>query len=191
MRYNARRLGQLIDDLLSFSGIGRRELCIGAVDPASIVRDVLDDFEHLTRGRRIEFELRELASCEADAALLSLVFSNLISNAIKYTRLRDHATVVVGCEKRDGEAHYYVRDNGVGFDMRHATELFGIFQRLHARGEFEGTGVGLAIARRVVERHGGRIWADSEPDRGATFWFTLGGAGAGPRVKAPREMAVA
>ncbi len=193
MRHNAHRVGQLIDDLLSFSGISRRELSIEAVDARGIVQDVLEDFRPETRGRRIDIEVRTLPECHADAALLSLVFSNLLSNAIKYTRPREHARVVVGSELRNGEQIFFVRDNGVGFDMAYSDLLFGIFQRLHTRAEFEGTGVGLAIARRVVERHGGRIWAESAPDQGATFYFTLAAPRRSPTdgsVRA-RESAVA
>lgn len=182
MSHNAHRVGQLIDDLLAFSGIGRRELSIQTVDARAIVRDVLEDFRPETQGRRIDIEVRALPACRADEALLSLVFSNLLSNAIKYTRPREHARVVVGSELRNGEQVFFVRDNGVGFDMAYAGLLFGIFQRLHTRTEFEGTGVGLAIARRVVERHGGRIWAESAPDQGATFFFTLA-----PARRAPQD----
>jgi len=173
MRHNATRLGRLIDDLMTFSGIGRRELHIERIDPRGVVRDVLDDLAHDMRGRNVEVDVHELPLCLADDSLVSLVFSNLLSNAVKYTQPRALARIVVGCDTVNGEDVFFVRDNGVGFDMRYAADLFGLFQRLHGKNEFEGTGMGLAIARRVVERHGGRIWAEAELHKGATFFFTL------------------
>lgn len=189
MRHNATRLGRLIDDLMTFSGIGRRELHIERVDPRSLVRDVLDDLAPDMRGRHVDVDVHELPLCLADDSLVSLVFSNLLSNAVKYTRPRQIARVVVGCESRNGEDVFFVRDNGVGFDMRYAADLFGLFQRLHGKNEFEGTGMGLAIARRVVERHGGRIWAEAELDKGATFYFTLMEARPLPRREPSPERA--
>ncbi len=173
IRYNTERLFRLIEDLLAFSGVANQELRVEEVELARIVRDAIDDFAEETRGRRVEFEVRVLPACRADAALLSLVFSNLISNAIKFTRPRELARIVVGGEVRDGEAVFFVRDNGVGFDSERAGRLFNLFQSLHSREEFDGTGLGLAIARRVVERHGGRIWAEARPGQGACFWFSL------------------
>ncbi|MBK7877754.1 MAG: HAMP domain-containing protein [Planctomycetes bacterium] len=183
LRYNVERLFRLIEDLLAFSGISNQELRIESVDLARIVRDAIDDFADETRGRRVEFEVRELPPCRADSALLSLVFSNLISNAIKFTRPRELARIVVGAERRGDQVAYFVRDNGVGFDTEQAGKLFLLFQRLHAREEFDGTGLGLAIARRVVERHGGQIWAEAQPTGGACFYFTLPHA---PSVRSER-----
>jgi light-regulated signal transduction histidine kinase (bacteriophytochrome) len=138
-------------------------------------------------GRQVEVAIGQLPGCEADPALLKQVFVNLLSNALKYTKPRNPARIEVGALMH-GEAEsvladatvYYVRDNGVGFDMRYVEKLFGVFQRLHKAEEFEGTGVGLAIVHRIVSRHGGRIWADATVDRGATFYFTLAGADATP-----------
>jgi light-regulated signal transduction histidine kinase (bacteriophytochrome) len=130
--------------------------------------------ELMPAARRVDIEVGHLPPCDADPTLLYQVFENLISNAIKYTRDRDPAVVAVGSEDRDGETVYFVKDNGAGFDMQYAHRLFGVFQRLHRTDEFDGTGVGLAIAHRIVARHGGSIWAEAAPGQGATFSFTLG-----------------
>ncbi|MGZ4125491.1 MAG: sensor histidine kinase [Actinomycetota bacterium] len=177
IRINAQRMGQLIDDLLAFSRIGRQQPTKHDVDPARIVAAALRDLESEREGRDVEIVLDELPRCVADPALLELVFLNLLSNALKYTRGRADARIEVGAiPSGDGSpATFFVRDNGVGFDMRYADKLFGVFQRLHPADRYEGTGVGLATVQRVVERHGGRVWADAAPDRGATFFFTLTG----------------
>jgi len=174
-RDNARRMGQLIDDLLAFSRLSRQPLHKQPVAPANLARQALQDlhFEHV--GRRVEITISDLPICQADPALLKQVFANLLSNALKYTRQREAAVIEVGCREEGGERVYYVKDNGVGFDMRYAHKLFGVFQRLHSAEEFEGTGVGLANVQRIIHRHGGRIWAEAEVDRGATFYFTLPG----------------
>jgi len=125
-------------------------------------------------GRQIELRIGDLSPCQGDPSLLMQVWTNLLSNALKYTRRRESAVVEVGCASGAGETVYFVRDNGTGFDMQYADKLFGVFQRFHHAEEFEGTGVGLAIAERVIHRHGGRIWADAAVDRGATFYFNLG-----------------
>lgn len=173
MRHNSNRLGHLIEDLLSFTGIGRQELRFERVQPRDLVRDVLDDFDRELSGRSVEFEVRDLPACDADAGLLSLVYSNLISNAIKFTRHRERASIVIGSEVRDAKVVYFVRDNGAGFEMDESKHLFELFQRLHVDSDFQGTGLGLAISRRVIERHGGSIWAEAKPGVGACFYFTL------------------
>ncbi len=178
VRDNARQMGQLVDDLLAFSRLGRQALNKQRVAPADIARQALDGLWSEQDGRRIEISIEDLPPCEADPGLLKQVFVNLLSNALKFTRKRDVAVVGIGCRK-DGEnpdqCVYFVRDNGVGFDMRYADKLFGVFQRLHPAVEYEGTGVGLAIVQRIIHRHGGRVWAQADVNKGATLYFTLEG----------------
>lgn len=164
---NAQGMARLIDDLLVFSRYGRQPLNKQDVDPAPIIRAVLA--EALPAGGRVEVLIGALPRCMADPALLRVALGNLISNAVKYSAKVDAPRIEIG---HDGGA-YFVRDNGVGFDMAHTANLFGVFQRLHRKEDFEGTGVGLAIVKRIVERHGGRVWAQSEPGKGASFYFTL------------------
>lgn len=172
---NARQMGLMVDDLLEFSRLGRQPLKKQPVDLAGVVRRALELLEPALEGRRIELSVGALASCEGDPALLGQVFVNLIGNAIKYSNGRTPARIELGSGPgAAGEPVYYVKDNGAGFDMRYANKLFGVFQRLHGS-DYEGTGVGLAIVQRIVHRHGGRIWAEAEVDKGATFFFTLGG----------------
>jgi len=176
IRDGSDQMSALINDLLAFSKLGRQAMVRQVVDLDQVCREALLDLGHEHAGRRVELRLQPLGSAESDAALVRVIFVNLLANAFKYTRSRDPATVEVG---RSGDAGgrtpvYFVRDNGVGFDMADSAKLFGLFQRLHHAHEFEGTGVGLATVRRIVERHGGRIWAEAEPNAGATFFFTLG-----------------
>ena len=175
VRDSAIHMGRLIDDLLAFSHLGRQPLNKRTVSPANLVQEALEDLGKDQEGRRIHLSVKDLPPCEADPALLKQVFMNLLSNAIKFTRTRDAAQIEVGSFDREGAPVYYVKDNGVGFDMQYAGKLFGVFQRLHRAEEFEGTGVGLAIVHLVVSRHGGRVWAEAASDKGATFYFTLGG----------------
>jgi signal transduction histidine kinase len=175
VRTNSQKMGQLIDDLLGFSRLGRQPLRTQPVALDDLVREVLEDLRADQKGRVISFSVGELGSAEADPALLKQVFSNLLGNAIKFTRNTSAAVVEVGCRApANGEARtYYVKDNGAGFDMQYADKLFGVFQRFHRVEEFEGTGVGLAIVQRIINRHGGRIWADAKQGEGAVFYFTL------------------
>ncbi len=171
----AAEMSQLINDLLGFSRLGRQAPAMRKVDLGRLCREVFEDLAGERRGRRVELRVQTLPRAQGDPALLRIVFANLLSNAIKYTRSRQPALIEVGAA---GPAAgpgpvYFVRDNGVGFDMQHAAKLFEVFQRLHHTHEFEGTGVGLATARRIIERHGGRIWAEAAPESGATFFFTL------------------
>ena len=171
---SSRRMSALIDDLLAFSRIGRAELSMGRVDLDALVREVVADLEMATRGRSIEWQIAPLGPVVGDFPLLRQAFANLIDNAIKYTQPREVARIELGAAGyEDGRRIFFIKDNGVGFNMAHAGRLFGIFQRLHRAQEFEGTGVGLANVHRIVTRHGGRVWADAEPDRGATFYVSL------------------
>ena len=174
IREGTQRMGALIDDLLAFARLSRQPLNKSSVDTGKLVRNVLEDLSMQREGRQIELRIGDLSPCQGDPSLLMQVWTNLLSNALKYTRRRESAVVEVGCASGAGETVYFVRDNGTGFDMQYADKLFGVFQRFHHAEEFEGTGVGLAIAERVIHRHGGRIWADAAVDRGATFYFNLG-----------------
>ncbi len=174
MRQNAHEMGRLIDDLLNFSKLGQRSLQITAVDPAAIARELIQSFRNEPGNREVEFIIESLPACQADPILFKQVLANLLSNAIKFSRTRDHPIVEIGSVMKSGRQVYFVRDNGVGFDMRYADKIFGVFQRLHDADEYEGTGVGLAIVHRIIELHGGSIWVESEVDRGTTFYFTCG-----------------
>ncbi len=170
-----RRMGMLVDDLLNLARIGRHELRLQVTGLDSIVRDVIADLKPDTEGRVLEWKISGLPYVEGDPALLKIVFQNLLSNGLKYSRPRAHAVIEIGREQLDGQPVIFVRDNGVGFNMKYADKLFGVFQRLHRIEDFEGTGVGLATVQRIVQKHGGRILAHAELDRGATFYFCLGG----------------
>jgi PAS domain S-box-containing protein len=177
VRENTQQMGQLIDALLSFSRLSRQPLQKQRVAPVEIVEQVLRELAPAKQERRVEVAVADLPLCDADPALLKRVYANLLDNAFKYTRVREQAVIEVGwrAEKPDGnQIAYFVKDNGVGFDMRYAHKLFGVFQRLHRAEEFEGNGVGLATVQRIVRRHGGTVWAEADVNRGAKFHFTLG-----------------
>jgi signal transduction histidine kinase len=171
-------MGHLVDDLLAFSRLGRQALRTQRVSMKGIVDRALAELSPALEGRQVELVIGELPDAECDPALIEQVFVNLLSNAFKYSRRREHARVEVGVLEGNATEGptYFVRDNGAGFDMDYAGKLFGVFQRMHRSEDFEGTGVGLAIVHRVIERHGGRIWAEAKVDAGATFYFTLKGA---------------
>jgi len=176
VRANAHRMGKLIDDLLAFSRLGRAPIRTQPVEMTPLVQQVVDELALDANGREVEFSVGPLGSAEIDPALLKHALTNLVGNAIKFTRDRNPGVVEIGRRAENGEddaAVYYVKDNGAGFDMKYAGKLFGVFQRLHSSAEFPGTGVGLAIVQRVIQRHGGRVWADAKPGEGATFYFTL------------------
>jgi light-regulated signal transduction histidine kinase (bacteriophytochrome) len=173
IRASAKQMGELIDDLLAFARLGRQPVRKQSVETVQLVRATLAELQTTYTGRQIEINIGDLPSCNGDPSLLKQVWINLLSNALKYTRKRDAAIVEIGCLEEKGVKVFFVRDNGTGFDMRYADNLFGVFQRLHSAEDYEGTGVGLAIVQRIVQRHGGRVWADAAVDRGATFHFTL------------------
>ncbi|MBI5505418.1 MAG: CHASE3 domain-containing protein [Deltaproteobacteria bacterium] len=167
-------MGQLIDDLLEFSRTGRAEMQATAVALDSLLQDSIRDLEMATQGRTIVWEIAPLPHVMGDPAMLRQVLANLVGNAVKYSRQRDPAQIAIGCAgEENGRAILFVRDNGAGFDMKYVDRLFGVFQRLHRAEEFEGTGIGLATVRRIITRHGGRVWAEATPNEGATFYFTV------------------
>jgi light-regulated signal transduction histidine kinase (bacteriophytochrome) len=167
-------MGQLIDDLLAFSRMGRSDLSEGRVELGALVQETLRGLEFATSEQNIDWTIALLPPVIGDFAMLKQVLANLLGNAAKYTRHRDVAHIEVGCAgEEEGRSILFVRDNGAGFDMQYAHKLFGVFQRLHRAEEFEGTGIGLATVRRIIARHGGRVWAEGKLDHGATFYFTL------------------
>ena len=188
----SREMSTLIDDLLAFSRMGRAELSETRVDLDKLVQATLPDLKRAAPGRNILWKIPPLPAVQGDPAMLSQVLANLLGNAVKYTRPRDPAQIELGCAgQEDGRSILFVRDNGVGFDPQYTSKLFGVFQRLHRSDEFEGTGIGLAIVRRIIGRHGGRTWAEGQVNAGATFYFTLKPAapreGTRPTGNPPRE----
>jgi signal transduction histidine kinase len=176
---SARQMSQLIDALMRLSYVGRCTLEIQPVDVAALVHGVVDELRQAPPPRDRSVRVGSFPETWADAPLLKQLFVNLLSNAFKFTRRTDRPVIEVGCERRDQERVFFVRDNGPGFDMARSARLFDAFQRFHRADEFEGSGVGLSIVKRIVQRHGGRIWAESAPGAGASFHFTLGAAAAG------------
>ncbi len=170
---SARLMGTLIDDLLKFSRTGRGEMSRERIDMNQVLQEALGPVRDGSAGRTVEWVIGDLPPAQGDAALLRQVWANLLGNAVKYTRSRGVARIEVGARETNDEIIFAVKDNGVGFEMKYAGKLFGVFQRLHSQTEFEGTGIGLATVQRIVNRHGGRVWAEAEPDRGATFFFAL------------------
>ena len=170
---SAKQMGILIDDLLAFSRMGRSEVKKSKVHLGYLVEGILKDLREETKDRDIAWKVGELPEAYCDGSMLRLVFVNLISNAVKFTRPRPRADIEIGCIPGKDEFIFFVRDNGVGFDPKYQDKLFGVFQRLHHQDEFEGTGIGLANVRRLIHRHGGRTWADGEIEKGAAFYFSL------------------
>jgi len=173
IRDSVRMMGQLIDDLLALSRVGRAELSAVTLDIGGVIREVWAELMAANPDRLLLLKLAELPPCTGDRVLIRQVLVNLLGNAVKFTRGRIEPLIEVAADNREGKTVYYVRDNGAGFDMQYHDKLFGVFQRLHSDAEFEGTGVGLAIVQRIIQRHGGRVWAEGEVDKGATFFFTL------------------
>lgn len=170
--HNSKMMGQLIDDLLTFSRLGRKELVMHKVDMEALAKSCIKQLLQ-NQSLPVVFKTGSLPSCTGDATMLKQVWLNLISNAIKYSAKKENPKVEIGHHEKDGQIIYYVNDNGVGFDMTYSEKLFGVFQRLHRQEEFEGTGVGLALVKRIIDKHKGRIWADAAVGQGATFYFSL------------------
>ena len=171
---SAKRMGNLIDDLLAFSRLGRAEAKMKAVDLQQVVKEAIAEVSRDTRDRDIAWKIGALPACHGDSSMLKLVVVNLVSNAVKFTRMRTRAEIEIGCVDKDNdELEVFVRDNGAGFDMQYANKLFGVFQRLHLAEQFEGTGIGLATVQRITHRHGGQVRAEGAVDQGATFYFSL------------------
>jgi PAS domain S-box-containing protein len=177
---NVARMGQLIDDLLRLSRATRTSLSRTTVDISALALEVIDELRLAEPGRQVETVVADALVATGDSHLIKLALDNLLSNGWKFTGKREQAVIEVGAARQDGEQVFYVRDNGAGFDMRYAGKLFDPLQRLHTAADFEGNGIGLAIVHRIVSRHGGRIWAESEPGKGASFFFTLTPNGANP-----------
>ncbi|HEX3353095.1 MAG TPA: ATP-binding protein [Terriglobales bacterium] len=170
-----RKMGQLVDELLTLARVGRQTPNLQVTGLSSIVREVIALLQPESEGRQVEWKITELPFVECDPTLIKQVFQNLISNSLKYSRPRSLAVIEIGQIQENGQPAIFVRDNGVGFSMKYADKLFGVFQRLHRAEDFEGTGVGLATVQRIIKKHQGRVWAEAELDKGATFYFTIGG----------------
>jgi signal transduction histidine kinase len=173
IRGNTQNMGRLIDDLLAFSRLSRKQIEASPVNMTELANDVFQQLKDAFIDQNIQFNLAALPGTAGDPSLIRQVFVNLLSNAAKYSRPRAQTVIDVNGRCENGDCIYYVKDNGVGFDMTYAQKLFGVFQRLHSVEEFEGTGVGLAIVQRIIHRHGGRVWAEGKVDEGATFYFSL------------------
>jgi two-component system, sensor histidine kinase and response regulator len=176
IRNAARNMARLVEDLLNMARLGRERMSLRMTDLNAVLESVLRELQAETGARNIEWRIGKLPAVDCDPGLMRPVLSNLLGNAVKYTRRREQAIIEVDHLSSGGETVIFVRDNGAGFDPKYADKLFGVFQRLHSAEEFEGTGVGLATVQRIVQKHGGRVWAEGEVDKGATFFFTLGPA---------------
>ncbi len=173
VRENTKKMGQLIDDILLLSRAGRQEMRISSIDMESLVNTIFEEMKLSIGDRDVQLNIKSLPPAYGDRTLINQVLTNLISNSIKFTKIREKAIIEVGAKEGKDENVYYVKDNGAGFDMKYVNKLFGLFQRLHGADEFEGTGVGLSIVQRIIRRHGGRVWGEGEIDNGATIYFTL------------------
>jgi len=173
IRLNAHKMGQLIDDILAFSQLSRKKMSASELNMVDLIRDVWKELNDINPDRKMNLIVNSTPLGCGDAALVRQVYFNLLSNAIKFTKHRDEARIEVAGKVNGNEDVYYVKDNGVGFDMAYYDKLFGVFQRLHSTEDFEGTGIGLALVKRVIYRHGGRVWAEGKINEGATFYFTL------------------
>ena len=176
-------MGRLVDELLALSRVGRQEPQLQITGLKSLFEEVRTELMKDTGDRQIKWKIASLPFVECDPTLMRQVVTNLLSNAVKYTRPRERAVIDVGQMQQGTETVVFVRDNGVGFNMKYADRLFGVFQRLHRAEDFEGTGVGLATVQRIIHKHNGRVWAEAELNQGATFYFTLGGSPTGNPAK--------
>ena len=167
-------MGLLVDELLNLARVGRHSLSLQVAGLNSIVQEVVSILKPESEGRQVKWNVADLPFVECDPVLIKQVLQNLMANALKFTRPRSRAVIEVGQINENGHPAIFVRDNGVGFSMKYADKLFGVFQRLHRAEDFEGTGIGLATVQRIIQKHGGRVWVEAELDRGATFYFTLG-----------------
>jgi light-regulated signal transduction histidine kinase (bacteriophytochrome) len=170
----AHRMGLLVDELLNLARVGRHAIKLQATRLNLVIEEVVSLLQPETQDRKIDWKIADLRSAECDPILIKQVFQNLLANALKFTRTRDRAVIGINQRQENGQMVIAISDNGVGFDMKYQDKLFGVFQRLHRAEEFEGTGIGLATVQRTIRKHGGRIWAEAELDKGATFCFTLG-----------------
>ena len=174
IREGTKQMGQLVDDLLNLARVGRKEVTLQVTGLGSLAQEAAEEVKRENPARQIEWKLEPLPFVECDHGLIKQVFINLLSNAAKYTRPRPQARIEIGAYQENNKSVIFVRDNGVGFSMKYADKLFGVFQRLHRTEDFEGTGIGLATVQRILHKHGGHAWAEAELDKGATFYFTLG-----------------
>jgi light-regulated signal transduction histidine kinase (bacteriophytochrome) len=181
--FAARKMNRLIDDILGLSRLGRQSITLNMVNLTYTVNRIFGELVKEEQDRRIEFKVAECQLVMADTHLIGVMLTHLLSNAIKFTRDRDPAVIDFGCQESEEGTTFFIRDNGVGFDMKYASKLFTPFQRLHSESEFEGTGIGLAIVQRVIQRHHGKIWVESEKGEGATVYFSLRSVGEGMKEK--------
>ncbi|MCD4698303.1 MAG: GHKL domain-containing protein, partial [Bacteroidales bacterium] len=170
---NARKMGQLINDLLAFSRLGRTDIRLSDVDMKSMANAIYHEATIPEDRQRITFTTGDLPEVKCDTNMMRQVWINLISNAIKFSSGRKESIISISCREEENKLIYCIKDNGVGFDMKYINKLFGVFHRLHSEKEFEGTGVGLALVQRIINRHGGKVWAEGEEDKGAAFYFSL------------------
>jgi PAS domain S-box-containing protein len=187
---STQEMGRMVDDLLSLARIGRQDLNVQVTGLNMLLQEVIKDLKHEIGNRQVEWKVSELPYIDCDAGLMKQALFNLLSNAVKYTRPRPRAVIEIGQTFINEDPVIFVNDNGVGFNMKYSGKLFGVFQRLHRREEFEGTGVGLATVQRIVQKHGGRIWAEAELDKGATFYFTVGAPSQTRAAHAPEQQAL-
>ena len=173
IRENTKKMGQLIDDILLLSRAGRQEMNLGKLDISALAKNVYQEFEQETKTRNINFVVQDMPAVEADRALMTQVLTNLIGNAIKFTKKTENPKIEFCYTEDEDNYIYQIKDNGAGFNMKYYDKLFGLFQRLHSQEEFEGTGVGLSIVQRIISRHNGRVWGEGEVGKGATIYFSL------------------